>query len=175
MQISVDSSSFSLARTCAKPAGDRLLESTLSLNKKTSLTLRTFGKKLEEGNMSWVNVGQVLTQPELKSNSTTMPTFRVGKIRRKSCSLARRTKYQAIAAWRILYRLLFMVSVFMGQNMRMERQCVSIDHSIAFLLGRINLEILILVFERIDPHIKIAAGSIYLNIHGIIYIISLFI
>lgn len=63
-----------------------------------------------------------------------------------------------------------MVSVFMGQNMRMERQCVSIDHSITFLLGWINLEILILVFERIDPHIKIAAGSIFLNIHGIIYI-----
>lgn len=133
MQISVDSSSFSLARTCAKPASDRLLESTLSLKRKTSLTLRTFGNawlfisswtKETCLELMWSKCLSV-TQPELKSNSTTMPTFRVGKIRRKSCSLARRTKYQAIAAWRILYRLLFMVSVFMGQNMRMERQSIS--------------------------------------------------
>lgn len=39
-----------------------------------------------------------------------MPTSRGGKLRRKGCSLARRTQRQATAAWRLLYRLLFMVS-----------------------------------------------------------------
>jgi len=67
---------------------------------------------------------ECVTPPELKSNSTNMPTFRVGKIRRKSSSLAKRTKHQAIAAWRILYRLLFMVSVFMGQSMRVQRPSI---------------------------------------------------
>lgn len=39
-----------------------------------------------------------------------MPASRGGRLRRKGCSLARRTKRQATAAWRLLYRLLFMVS-----------------------------------------------------------------
>ncbi|KAG7226246.1 hypothetical protein INR49_002996 [Caranx melampygus] len=39
-----------------------------------------------------------------------MPSSRGGRLRRKGCSLARRTQRQATAAWRLLYRLLFMVS-----------------------------------------------------------------
>lgn len=39
-----------------------------------------------------------------------MPASRGGRLRRKGCSLARRTQRQATAAWRLLYRLLFMVS-----------------------------------------------------------------
>ncbi|KAK5857186.1 hypothetical protein PBY51_010444 [Eleginops maclovinus] len=37
-----------------------------------------------------------------------MPASRGGRLRRKGCSLARRTQRQATAAWRLLYRLLFM-------------------------------------------------------------------
>lgn len=81
---------------------------------------------------------ECVTKPELKTNSTNMPAFRVGKIRRKGCSLARRTKFHSISAWRILYRLLFMVSAFMGQNKRMETKHlmgVYSDHLIAFQFG----------------------------------------
>lgn len=39
-----------------------------------------------------------------------MPAFRTVKLRRKSCALGRRTKSQARAVWRILYRLVFRVS-----------------------------------------------------------------
>lgn len=42
-----------------------------------------------------------------------MPASRAGRLRRKGCSLARRTQRRAIAAWRLLYRLLFMVSEWM--------------------------------------------------------------
>lgn len=151
MQISVDSSSFGLARTCAKPASDRFLESTQSL-KKTVLTLRTFGNAWLF-TWSWRKETCLeLTWSECLSSTTTMPTFRVGKIRRKSSSLARRTKYQAIAAWRILYRLLFMVSLFMGQNVRVERQRISKVSLLTTWSRKSIFEILILVFERIDPH-----------------------
>lgn len=39
-----------------------------------------------------------------------MPASRGGKLRRKGRSLARRARRQATAAWRLLYRLLVMVS-----------------------------------------------------------------
>lgn len=39
-----------------------------------------------------------------------MPTSGNSKLRRKGCSLARRTRQQATAAWRLLYRLLFIVT-----------------------------------------------------------------
>lgn len=38
-----------------------------------------------------------------------MPASRGGRLRKKGCSLVRRTQRQATAAWRLLYRLLFMV------------------------------------------------------------------
>lgn len=44
-----------------------------------------------------------------------MPTSRGGRLRRKSCSLARRTQQQATAAWRLLYRLLVMVTHRLGE------------------------------------------------------------
>ncbi|CAB1330747.1 unnamed protein product [Coregonus sp. 'balchen'] len=37
-----------------------------------------------------------------------MPASRPGRLHRKGCNLARRTQRQATAAWRLLYRLLFM-------------------------------------------------------------------
>lgn len=39
-----------------------------------------------------------------------MPSTRGGRLRRRGCSLVRRAQRRATAAWRLLYRLLFMVS-----------------------------------------------------------------
>lgn len=44
-----------------------------------------------------------------------MPTFKGGKLRRKGCSLVRRTHRHTTAAWRLLYRLLFMVTRRLGE------------------------------------------------------------
>lgn len=49
-------------------------------------------------------------------SGATMPASRGGRLRRKGCSLARRTQRQATAAWRLLYRLLFMVSKRTGDE-----------------------------------------------------------
>lgn len=40
---------------------------------------------------------------------------RGSRLRKKGCSMARRTQQQATAAWRLLYRLLFMVTRRLGE------------------------------------------------------------
>lgn len=99
---------FSPLPTLTVPVSDQLMDlDTKPLNLEGCLwTYRASDLSMrEERRGEEVRVGE-------EGSLGMMPAFRTVKLRRKSCALGRRTKSQARAVWRILYRLVFRVSAW---------------------------------------------------------------